>query len=568
MENILKILKQLTSTAGVLGSIPKPIKVSITFFAVFVGVFVIFKFAHLDQSEKTFLIVALVLLGLITAGYYGWKAWIEKQHNQQFGGEISQHSSATPRGLSDPGQRARLDDLRKKFQTGVDAYKSRGKDLYKLPWYVIVGEPGSGKTEAIRHSNVGFPPGMQDEFQGVGGTINMNWWFTNHAVLLDTAGRLMFEDVKPGETSEWKEFLILLKKNRPNCPINGLFLIIPSDSLIKDSADSIQKKAGKIAQQLDVIQRVLDVRFPVFVVVTKCDKINGFREFFDSLTDPQLQHQMMGWSNPDALDEPFKPDLVDKHLEQVAARLRRRRLGLLRDPVPENTEGRRTDEVDSLYALPHSLETLASRLRRYLETIFIAGEWSAKPLFLRGIYFSSSMREGAALDAELAEAIGVAVYELPEGKVWERELAYFLRDLFLEKVFREKGLVTRATNTKVMLRGQQIALYTVGFVALAAFVTVAWLAMGSLRSGVKDQGDYWHTVSQAGWDNKYWKQSIVPIRGDGSFMPAISTNALTIDNKTVTLGEFHLTLVELAQKQLKKNLMFPGLADKYNRNSH
>jgi len=162
MENILKMLKQLTGTAGMLGTVPKPIRATMTFFAVFVGIFVIFKYAHLDQSEKTFLIIAIVLLALITAGYYGWKAWMEKQHNAQFGGDISQHSSATPRGLSDPGQRARLDDLRKKFQSGVDAYKSRGKDLYKLPWYVIVGEPGSGKTEAIRHSNVGFPPGMQD----------------------------------------------------------------------------------------------------------------------------------------------------------------------------------------------------------------------------------------------------------------------------------------------------------------------------------------------------------------------------------------------------------------------
>jgi hypothetical protein len=568
MENILKILNRLTGQLSFLGSIPKPIKATLSVFAVFVGVLVIFKYTKLDQTEKTFLIVAIVLLAVITGGYYAWKAWMEKQHNSQFGGEISQHSSATPRGMSDPGQRARLDDLRKKFQSGVDAYKSRGKDLYKLPWYVIVGEPGSGKTEAVRHSNVGFPPGMQDEFQGVGGTINMNWWFTNHAVLLDTAGRLMFEELKPGETSEWKEFLTLLKKNRPNCPINGLFLVIPSDSLIKDSADSIQKKAGKIAQQLDVIQRVLDVRFPVFVVVTKCDKINGFREFFDGLTDPQLQHQMMGWSNPDQLDEPFKPEMVDKHLEQVVSRLRRRRLGLLRDPVPENTEGRRTDEVDSLYALPHSLEMISSRLRRYLETIFIAGEWSAKPLFLRGIYFSSSMREGAALDAELAEAIGVGVDELPEGKVWERERAYFLRDLFIEKVFREKGLVTRATNTKRMLRGQQIALYAVGFAALVIFSSVAWFAMGDLRSGVKDQGDYWHVVSVAGWDNKYWKDSLVPMRGDGSFMSALTTNRLTIDNKAITLGEFHAKLMDLAQKPLKKNMMFPGLADKYNQNSH
>src|SRR6266481_4657134 len=509
MEQILKILKQLMTTGGMLGSIPKPIKIGVLYLSVFVGVMAIFKYANLDQTTKTFLTVLLVLLAVITGIYFAWKAFNQKQQNKQFGGDISQHSSATPRGVSDPGQRARLDDMRKKFQSGIEAYKSRGKNLYSLPWYAMVGEPGSGKTEAVRHSNVGFPPGMQDEFQGVGGTINMNWWFTNHAVLLDTAGRLMFEDVKPGETSEWKEFLTLLKKNRPNCPINGLFLVIPSDSLIKDSADSIQKKAGKIAQQLDVIQRVLDVRFPVFIVVTKCDKINGFREFFDGLTDPQLQHQMTGWSNPDPLDEPFKPELVDQHLEQVAARLRKRRLGLLRDPVPENPEGRRTDEVDSLYALPHSLELLSSRLRRYLETIFVAGEWSAKPLFLRGISFSSSMREGAALDAELAEAFGVSVDDLPEGKVWERERAFFLRDLFIEKVFREKGLVRRASNTKTMLRGQQIALYGFGFVALVLFSAVAWLAMGSLRTSVAEHAKWWQAVSAAGWDNnKNWKSAL------------------------------------------------------------
>lgn len=551
-----------------LGNIPKPIKTSALYMTVVGAVMLAFKYVPLSQTERTFLKVLLVIIGLIVAIYYGWKAIQQKRQNKQFGGDISQHSSATPRGVSDPGQRARLDDMRKKFQSGIEAYKSRGKDLYKLPWYAIVGEPGSGKTEAIRHSNVGFPPGMQDEFQGVGGTINMNWWFTNHAVLLDTAGRLMFEEVKPGETSEWKEFLALLKKNRPNCPINGLFLVIPSDSLIKDSGDSIQKKAGKIAQQLDVIQRVLDVRFPVFVAITKCDKINGFREFFDTLTDPQLQHQMMGWSNPDPLDEPFKPEAVDKHLEQVASRLRRRRLGLLRDPVPENPDGRRTDEVDSLYALPHSLELLSSRLRRYLETIFVAGEWSAKPLFLRGIYFSSSMREGGALDAELADVLGVGVDELPEGKVWERERAYFLRDVFLEKAFREKGLVTRASNTKRMLMGQQVALYSLGFIGLALFCVVAWFAMGSLKSGVKDQGDYWHVVSAAGWDNKFWKGSIVPIRGDGSFASTISTNTLPVDNKQVSLGEFHAKLRELAEKPLKKSMFFPGLADRYNQKRH
>src|SRR6516225_5553103 len=109
MEKILSILKQLTGPVSMFGAIPKPVKVSLAGFAGCVGILVIFRYAHLDQSEKIFLIIAIVLLALITGGYYAWKAWIEKQQNKQFGGEISQHSSATPRGLSDPGQRARLD---------------------------------------------------------------------------------------------------------------------------------------------------------------------------------------------------------------------------------------------------------------------------------------------------------------------------------------------------------------------------------------------------------------------------------------------------------------------------
>jgi hypothetical protein len=78
-------------------------------------------------------------------------------------------------------------------------------------------------------------------------------------------------------------------------------------------------------------------------------------------------------------------------------------------------------------------------------------------------------------------------------------------------------------------------------------------------------GDYWQVVSAAGWENKFWKQSIVPMRGDGSFASAIATNSVLV-TKPVTLGEFHAKLRDLAEKPLRKNLMFPGLADRYNQN--
>jgi type VI secretion system protein ImpL len=137
----------------------------------------------------------------------------------------------------------------------------------------------------------------------------------------------MFEDVAPGENNEWKEFLKLLRTSRPNCPINGMLLVIPADTLITDKPDEIEKKAGKIAQQFDQIQRSLGVRFPVFVLITKADLINGFREFFDDITDPRLTAQMLGWSNPSDLDEPFKPDRVEDHLDSLRQHLLQRRFG-------------------------------------------------------------------------------------------------------------------------------------------------------------------------------------------------------------------------------------------------
>jgi len=421
--------------------------------------------------------IGLGLVVLLLFLYRRLLKWLNDRKAAPMENGVIQNTAAMPAGVSAAANLARLDDLRKKFEDGIAKFHAAGKSLYNFPWYMIVGEPGSGKTEAIRHCNVGFPPGLQDQFQGAGGTLNMNWWFTDHAVILDTAGRLMFDEVESGGSSEWREFLKLLKKYRPKCPMNGVFLVIPADSLIKDTADEIEQKASKIARQFDMIQRILDVRFPVFVVITKSDLINGFRDFFDDLEDPQLQHQILGWSNPSQLDEPYNPDFVDQYLKSIRERLFRRRLALLQEIVSEAGEPglEQKRSSDTLYAFPQSLEKIVPRMARYLELIFSVGsQWSCKPLFFRGIYFTSSMREGSALDEDLAESLGMSVDALPDGRVWERDRAYFLRDLFLKKVFREKGLVTDATNAKKqhMRRKAAVLLSVAASVVLLLFFTV------------------------------------------------------------------------------------------------
>lgn len=513
----------MSGSLNALKTAPLPFKATIGM--VMAGGLVGLAYALGGNAAMYVVVIALAVVSVVVALYVLLLKKLNKGKSKPFMSKLSENSAATPSGVSDVSARARLDDLRRTFEQGIQTFKEHGKDLYSMPWYVLVGEPGSGKTEAIRHSSVGFPPGLQDQLQGAGGTLNMNWWFTNHAVIIDTAGRLMFEDVTPGQSNEWKEFLKLLRQARPNCPINGMMLVIPADALIKDTQNEIEAKAGKIARQLDDIQRSLGVRFPVFIVISKADLINGFREFFDDMTDPVLASQMIGWSNPSDLDEPFKPELVEEHLADVRERLLRRRLGLLVDPVhtEDQVGGRRMDQVDALYAFPDSLTKIGPRLRRYLEMIFVQGEWSQKPLFLRGIYFTSSMRDGEALDQELAEALGMQVENLPEGRGWTKDRSYFLKDLFIDKVFRERGLVTRAGNTRQLKRRRRLVLMAAAFVLIAGLGALTWFGSRELDRSMAGPSAFWTAIDKvhaeeihpASDDRENWSSRIVYVEPTG-----------------------------------------------------
>ena len=383
-------------------------------------------------------------------------------------------------------------DLGQKFVDGLKRFGQTGMGLYDRPWYLLVGEAGAGKTEAIRHANI-CPAGLNDPRQGAGGTTNMDWWFARGAVLLDTAGRLMFED-----TPEWRQFLRLLKKHRPGQPVNGVVLAIPATSLQSDPADAIARKADQIARQLDVVQRELGVRFPVYVLVTKADLIPGWREYFASMTDPTAQNQMVGWSNPDGLDVPFRPDGIGRHLTELQRTLRRHRLEVLRDPPTlDPSRGRRIDRVDALYGLPDNLGKIASRLTLYLETVFMPNEWTDRPLFLRGVYFTQAMAEGGVLDTDLAEAFGLEPREVPEAMhVWARDRTFFLKDLFLQKVFPESGLVTGAGDVGRDIRRRRMIVGATGLAAAAAVAGGTALAYAQLREGVGRRLGFWQEVER------------------------------------------------------------------------
>ena len=91
--------------------------------------------------------------------------------------------------------------LKDKMKDAVATLKSasgKKKDyLYDLPWYLLIGPPGSGKTTALINSGLKFPllrGATPAAIAGVGGTRYCDWWFSEEAVLIDTAGRYTTQD--------------------------------------------------------------------------------------------------------------------------------------------------------------------------------------------------------------------------------------------------------------------------------------------------------------------------------------------------------------------------------------
>src|SRR5260370_19834024 len=98
--------------------------------------------------------------------------------------------------------------------------------------------PGAGTTPAVRHSGLVFPylDPTGGGVRGVGGTRNCDWWFTNEAILLDTAGRYTTE---ADDHDEWIAFLQELLKYPEAKPLNRVVIAISINELLDATDDQI-----------------------------------------------------------------------------------------------------------------------------------------------------------------------------------------------------------------------------------------------------------------------------------------------------------------------------------------
>ena len=379
--------------------------------------------------------------------------------------------------------------LGERFQEAIEVLRNSGsggsrRSLYDLPWYIIIGPPGSGKTTALANSGLKFP--LSDRFgaealRGVGGTRNCDWWFTDEAILLDTAGRYTTQDSQASvDRAAWESFLDLLKKHRRRRPINGVMVAISAADLITLSDAERNAHARAIRQRIQELDSHFGIRFPVYVLVTKTDLVAGFMEFFGEMSNED-RAQVWGTTLPLPEGKKLSVDLqaLPSELEALVTRIEARVLARLHD---ERDSVRRT----VIYGFPQQVASLIATVEAFLDAVFSGSRFEQAPL-LRGIYFTSGTQEGAPID----RLIGAMSRNF--GLEWRgaspfagRGRSYFLTRLLRDVIFQESGLAGTNRRLERHLAWLQRGAYAAVAVLCIALVG-AWLLSFQRNSALIEQ---------------------------------------------------------------------------------
>ncbi len=362
-----------------------------------------------------------------------------------------------------------LGELRDKLKTAMaELRKSKNgrKHLNELPWYVMIGPPGAGKTTAIVNSGLKFPLAEsmgKTAIGGVGGTRNCDWWFTNNAVLIDTAGRYTTQE-SDSETDNagWLGFLGLLKKYRKRQPINGAMIAISLSDLLMQDEVTQAGHAMAVRRRLNELREKLGVRFPVYVLFTKGDLIAGFSEFYDNL-GKEDREQVWGFTLP--LDTSKGEASPVAAFDSEFALL----LGQLNAQSLERMQTEIDPQRRSLIAgFPSQVAAMRSVARNFLAEVFQDNRYEQRHM-LRGIYFTSGTQEGTPIDRlmlGMARTFGIGRQAIGTGQGQGR--SYFLTRLFEGVIFPEAGLVSADDKVERRYRWTKRG-------AIAATVVVALL---------------------------------------------------------------------------------------------
>ncbi|MBU0744441.1 MAG: hypothetical protein KKE11_03645 [Gammaproteobacteria bacterium] len=295
--------------------------------------------------------------------------------------------------------------------------KSYFQGKKKIPVHLILGPSRFGKSTILSQAGLDLIDIDHQTMGDVTPTKYCSFWFTKDGLYIDTAGNYTKPDInKPRNDLIWQGFIKLLQKYFGKDSIAATLIVLDLPAIAQDKL-LLKKSLFCICERIYEMSSLIKTLY-LHIIFTKCDRILGFTEFF-SMLDSQERLQPFGISF--ANDK--KSDLIPafeakfnqllKHLnnrviENLQKTLRPQERSLIKI-FPSQIDHLRQTFIDVISKIPHSHQILLS-----------------------GMYFTSSIQEGTAIDpikASLFQALNLKekpTYNLEAGN----DRSYFVEDIF------------------------------------------------------------------------------------------------------------------------------------------
>jgi type VI secretion system protein ImpL len=258
------------------------------------------------------------------------------------------------------------------------AYPAHEEGAYAIPWYLVVGNPGSGRSSALH--------AMHLTWQGNDGPLTTGLpqqlctlWMPKEAVFIEPEGTVLGPTRQP---EQLKELCEELKTSRPREPIDGILLVLNIGDFIDLDETSIESYANGLRKYMVEIGQTLQADVPTYVVLTRYDAVWGFAEVFQWAPERNKEDPWGFTLPPETPSQESLPRIKDE-LEGLNARLEAFCFAKLcsEDPVDQRVR-----------AFQHLAEVrvLMEKLRLVFNVLAMANSYERAP-WIRAVAIGSAL---------------------------------------------------------------------------------------------------------------------------------------------------------------------------------
>jgi type VI secretion system protein ImpL len=392
----------------------------------------------LTRSTIIFIIAAVLVLWLLILAFQFLISKIrasrsDRPEDTQYGNGRTASGSAETAVLGERLDRA-IRWLRK------SKLAKSGRDVvYDLPWYLVVGLQGSGKSTFMVQSGLGFPYTDPKKAAGkisFGPTENVDLWIANEALFIDPSGKFFTEDF---ETKSCLNFLRQVKQRRQQKPIDGIIFLVDTARLFSLDDAALRNQADRLRAFLDMTMQEFGMVIPIYLIFNKSDLIEGFQEFFSK--PGERDSQLLGATFTREQYAAQNPEKIFQHeFEQIC--LAARSIGTSR-LINESLRKR-----GKIFPFPKQLSLMKERLTEFVGILFQHSQFREKPLF-RGFYFTSGIQGERPLNfvASLLDS-KVGLPSSTDSLGSEGTDSYFIKNILTQVILPDRNLADLSASVR------------------------------------------------------------------------------------------------------------------------